>query len=456
VSDEQAHSFGDGFLWGAATAAHQVEGNNDRNDWWDWEQLPGKINNGDRSGLACDHYRRFSEDFRVLQSMGHNAHRLSLEWSRIEPEPGKYDDAVLEHYREVLGTLRDLGMTPLVTLHHFTNPRWLAARGGWENDDVVASFRQYTRICLERLGDLVPVWVTINEPNVYAYQCYTAGLWLPEKKSFSAAARVLRNMVRAHAAAFEEIKRSPHSAGAKVGVAQHLRVFQPWHAWSPLDHLAASFPHLAFNHWFLRACTDGHAGFPLGLRQRIPEAAGTMDYVGVNYYSRDMVMFHPGAAGSMLSKTIPAPGMPRSDFDMEIYPQGFHTVLDDVWRTYHRPIYVTEQGVADATDRFRPRALVGHLAELGRAQRDGIDIRGYLHWSSMDNFEWSEGYSMRFGLLEVDFATQERRPRPSAALYSAIIARNGLTWEEIQQHHPGAAGYFVGSDSRLSTSSSPS
>ena len=439
-----AHSFGDGFLWGAATAAHQVEGDNRNNDWWRWEQLPGKIKNGDRSGAACEHFTRFPQDFDLLAGMGHNAHRLSLEWSRIEPRRGEFDTAALDHYRAVLGALRDRGMRPMVTLHHFTNPAWLADIGGWENDQVVEAFRTYTRHCVEALGDLVSLWVTINEPNVYAYQGYTVGLWVPEKKDFPLAGRVLRHMVRAHAAAYREIRESTHGPAAKVGVAQHLRVFQPYHRWSPLDRVAAAFPRRAFNHWFLRACEDGRAGFPLGLGQRIPEAIGTMDFIGVNYYSRNMVTFTPRAPGALFSRTFPAQGRPISDFGMEIYPAGFHQVVTDVWRTYGRPVYITENGVADSIDQFRPQALVSHLAELGRAQRDGVDIRGYLHWSSMDNFEWSEGYSMRFGLMEVDFDTQARRPRPSARLYSEIIARNGLDWDLLQQHYPTALPYFVG------------
>ncbi|MEA2682701.1 MAG: beta-glucosidase [Chloroflexota bacterium] len=453
MTADLAHVFGEGFLWGAATASHQVEGNNSNNDWWRWEQLPGKINDGTRSGLACDHYNRFRDDFQVLHGMGHNAHRLSLEWSRIEPTPGRYDASAIAHYREVIGALLELGMMPMVTLHHFTNPLWLADRGGWENPSVVESFRQYARLCADQLGDLVTLWVTINEPNVYAYQCYTAGLWDPEKKDFFAASRVLRNMVRGHAAAYREIKASAHGSRSRVGVAQHLRVFEPWRAWSPLDRLAAAFPHRAFNHWFLRACVTGHAGFPLGLAQRVPEAIDTLDYIGVNYYSRDMVSFRPGAVGSMFSQTFSKPGRPLSDFSMEIYPEGFHTVLMDTWQTYGLPIYVTENGVADARDRFRGPALIGHLAEMARSQRDGADIRGYLHWSSMDNFEWSEGYSMRFGLVEVDFDTQERRPRASAALYSRVIERNGLAWEDLQQHHPSAMRYFIGASSSSSLSS---
>ncbi|MFN2463620.1 MAG: glycoside hydrolase family 1 protein [Candidatus Dormibacteria bacterium] len=441
---ELAHSFGEGFLWGAATAAHQVEGDNRNNDWWRWEMLPGKIKNGDRSGAACEHYTRFPEDFELLSAMGHNAHRLSLEWSRIEPLRGKYDSDALDHYREVLGALRDRGMTPMVTLHHFTNPTWLADLGGWENDGVVDAFREYTRRCVEALGDLVTLWVTINEPNVYAYQCYTVGLWDPEKRDFSLASGVLRNMVRAHAAAYREIRQSNHGPAAKVGVAQHLRVFQPARRWSPVDRAVAALPHRAFNQWFLRACDDGRAGFPMGLRHRIPEAVGTLDFIGVNYYSRDMVTFNAAAAGELFSRTFPAPGRPLSDFGMEIYPEGFHRVLRETWEAYRRPIYVTENGVADRADDFRPRALVSHLAEMARAQRDGVDIRGYMHWSSMDNFEWSEGFAMRFGLVEVDFATQKRTPRPSAALYSQVIKRNGLEWDLLQQMYPQALPYFVG------------
>ena len=442
-----AHDFGHNFLWGAATAAHQVEGNNTNNDWWRWEQLPGKILDGSRSGLACDHYNRFAEDFAQWRGMGHNAHRLSLEWSRIEPRPGTFDKGAIDHYREVLGSLRDLGMEPMVTLHHFTNPAWLADAGGWESPEVVARFRRYARHCVDTLGDLINLWVTVNEPNVYAYQCYTAGIWHPQKKDFNAGGRVLRNMVRGHAAAYREIRDSVHGAAAKVGVAQHLRIFQPWHAWSPLDRVAAAFPHRAFNHWFLRACTDGWAGFPLGIRQRVPEAIGTLDYIGVNYYSRDMVTFSPGATGALFSRTFPAPGHPVSDFAMEIYPQGFHRALRDTWDTYRRPIYITENGVADRSDQFRPAALISHLAEAARAQREGVDIRGYLHWSSMDNFEWSEGYNMRFGLVEVDFETQERKPRPSAALYSEVIRRNGLGWDHLEKYYPAGMPYFVGAAS---------
>jgi beta-glucosidase len=445
LSEDLAHHFRDDFLWGAATAAHQVEGGNQNNDWWEWEQLPGKIKNGDRSGQACEHYTRYEQDFELLHRMGHNAHRLSIEWSRIFPEPGVVDGAAVAHYRDVLETLRRLGLTPLVSLHHFTNPRWLNRRGGWAEDAAIEAFREFARLCAREYGDLVQIWTTFNEPNVYAYQSYILGYWPPETRDFSTGVRVMRHIARAHAAAYHELKLGPHGSSAMVGIAQHMRVFAPWRAWSPLDRVAAALPDAGFNHWFLRVCTDGRARFPPGLRERIPEAAGTLDYIGLNYYSRDMVAFSPGAPQNLFSRTFPRPGSEVSDYDMEIYPEGIRGLLVDLGRRYRRPIYITENGVADRTDDLRPRALVAHLAESARACREGVDLRGYLHWSAMDNFEWAEGYGMRFGLMEVDYETQERKPRPSAALYGRLIRQNGLLWSDLQEYYPRALPYFVGS-----------
>ena len=436
-----AFQFPDGFLWGAATAAHQVEGDNRNNDWWAWEQQPGHVKDGSTSGRACEHYERFAADFAQLRGMAHNAHRLSLEWSRIEPEPGLVDRAAVAHYREVLETLRALGMEPMVTLHHFTNPRWLADAGGWESDATPEAFRRFARLCVDEYGDIVRLWVTINEPNVYAYQSFMLGEWPPQKKSAAAGATVLRNMLRGHAAAYREIKGARPEA--QVGVAQHLRVFAPYRRWNPLDIAVASLPGAAFNHWFLVACRSGFAGFPLGRWERVPEAAGTLDYIGVNYYARDRLAFDIRRPSSLFSRNHALPGAVLSDFQMEIYPEGLHELMVDAWRRYRLPLYVTENGVADAGDHLRPGVLVGHLAQVARALRDGVDVRSYMHWSSMDNFEWAEGYRMHFGLMEVDFATQARRPRPSAALYQAIIERNGLSWEDLEEHYPRALPHLL-------------
>ncbi|HEX4632234.1 MAG TPA: glycoside hydrolase family 1 protein, partial [Gemmatimonadales bacterium] len=454
LTADLAYRFPKAFLWGAATAAHQVEGGNHNNDWWQWEQLPGKIKNGDTSDPACDHYVRYRQDFETLRAMGHNAHRLSIEWSRLFSERGVVSPEAVAHYRQVLETLRELGMTPLVTLHHFTNPLWLSRVGGWENEGAIEDFRQLARLCAAEFGDLVDLWTTFNEPNVYAYQSYVLGLWPPERRDFAAAVGVMRNIIRAHAAAYIELKSGPHGGSARVGIAQHMRLFEPWRRWHPLDRMASALPEAGFNHWILRACTDGRAGWPLGKPMRIPEAAGTLDWIGLNYYSRDMVAFDATATRNLFSRTFSRPGSQLSDFAMEIYPQGIHTLLLELAARYGKPIYITENGVADSRDAFRAPALVAHLAESARALDAGADLRGYLHWSSMDNFEWAEGYTMRFGLLEVDFATQARVPRPSSLLYSGLIRRNGITWEELREYYPTALGYFETSI-RSSASSSP-
>jgi beta-glucosidase len=452
VSEDIAYRFPEGFLWGTATAAHQVEGGNSNNDWWEWEQLPGKIKNGDRSGAACEHYTRYPQDFEMLAQMGHNAHRLSIEWSRVYPERGVVDPEAVAHYRGVLEALRRLGLTPMVTLHHFTNPLWLTRGGGWEAEAAIDDFRKFAALCAAEFGDLVQTWVTFNEPNVYAYQSYVLGSWPPQRRDFGTAVKVMRNMIRAHAVAYRELRAGPHGAGAQVGIAQHMRIFEAWRRWLPLDRVAAALPDAGFNHWILGACTDGRAGLPLGLPHRIPEAAGTLDWIGLNYYSRDMVAFAPTAIRNLFSRTFARPGSAVSDFAMEIYPQGIHDLLVLLRERYGKPIQITENGVADATDALRPQALVSHLAETARAIRDGVDVGGYFHWSSMDNFEWSEGYSMRFGLAEVDFKTQQRSPRPSAALYSRLIRDNGLAWSDLQEHYPAALAYF---DSREVRRSSP-
>ena len=444
TTEEIAFRFPEGFLWGAAAAAHHVEGGNIHNDWWRWEQEGGHIRDGSVSGNACEHYTRYPEDFAMLRDMGHNAHRLSIEWSRIEPSPGVVDAAAVAHYRSVLETLRAMGITPLVSLHHFTSPTWLVDAGHWGEPFAVDAFRSFARLCAREYGDLVSLWCTFNEPNVYVYQSFIQGYWPPQGRDFNGGARVFRNLLRAHAAAYTELKTGPHGASAQVGVAQHMRVFQPWRKWSPLDRAAAALPDAGFNHWFLRACTDGFAGFPLGFRERVPEAAGTLDYIGLNYYSRDMVAFNPSDRANLFSRVFPRPGAELSDFAMEVYPEGLRTLLVQLQERYGRPLYITENGVADSADRIRPRALVSHLAEAARALVEGVDLRGYLHWSTMDNFEWAEGFAMRFGLVEVDFATQERRPRPSADLYSRIVRRGGLSWAELQEYYPRGLPYFVG------------
>ncbi|MGD8398297.1 MAG: glycoside hydrolase family 1 protein [Anaerolineae bacterium] len=438
---QQGIRFPDGFLWGTATAAHQVEGNNRSNDWWQFERRPGAIWHGDRSGLACDWWRNAEADFDRMARLGHNTHRLSIEWSRIEPQEGIYDATALDRYREMLGGLRDRGIEPMVTLFHFTTPLWLARRGGWSNPASVAHFRRFAHHAAEELGGLVDLWCTINEPNVYAVLGYLLGEHSPGLRSLSLCFRVLRHLLLAHAAAYRVIR--ARCAGARVGLVKNIQIFEPLQPDHTPSVLATRLMDYLFNEVTLQAVHDGRIRFPLQVPPTVHGAlVDSIDFVGLNYYNRQRVRL---GAGPLMQ---PTPGAEVSDHGRhgtygEIYPPGLYQALKRVARL-GKPVYVTENGLPDDDDDQRPCFLLAHLAQMHRALEEGVDVRGYYHWSFVDNFEWAEGWDLRFGLFALNEKTQARTPRPSAHLYSQIIAENALTAEMIAQYAPALAGSLPG------------
>ena len=421
--------FPPGFLWGTATSAHQVEGNNTNNDWWAWEQQPGRIAHGHRSGLACDWWRETEADFDRMAALHQNAHRLSVEWSRLEPQPGRWDDRALARYRQMLAGLRARGITPMVTLHHFTFPLWVAARGGWLWPELPEALARLARHVAEGLGDLVKLWCTLNEPMVAVMLGYVTGRFPPGGGGLRRARSAAANSLRAHAAAYEAL----HAAqpDARVGLAAHLHPFDPARPASLLDRAIARLTDRLYNWAYLEALRDGV--LRLGGRVHVPEAAGTLDFLGVNYYSRHLIRFDLRCPGTLFGRRLHTPGAALSDGGYgEVYPLGLRRVLLRV-RPYGLPVYVTENGLPDADDDLRPAFLLGHLRALWQAVRLGCDVRGYFHWTLVDNFEWADGWTLRFGLIALDPATQVRTPRPSSVLYGEICRRNAVP-------DPGAAG----------------
>jgi beta-glucosidase len=272
---QATYQFPKGFLWGTATASHQVEGNNTNNNWYLWEEEGHTIQ---KSGLACDWWGgRWREDFDRAAEAGQNAHRLSVEWSRIQPAPDRWDEEALEKYRTMLRGLKDRGMTAMVTLHHFTDPLWLSERGGWENEDVVLLFEKFTRKVVDALKEYVTLWCTINEPNVYALSGYGLGVFPPGKKDLKLSMRVIANMLRGHAAAYRAIHELQPEA--RVGYTLHYRPMTPRLKWSPLDRWMRNIRYEGLNMGFPSAVSSGVMRSPLG-SQRIPEAKGTQDYLG--------------------------------------------------------------------------------------------------------------------------------------------------------------------------------
>jgi beta-glucosidase len=416
--------FPDGFLWGAATSAHQVEGGNVLNDWWAWEQA-GRV--PEPSGPACDHWNRFRADFDLARSLGHNAHRLSLEWSRIEPEQGRWDDAALEHYREVLLALHERGMEPVVTLVHYTLPQWVAARGGWEDPHLERFLARYAARVMEALGPLAHTWITLNEPVVQVFKGWLLGQWPPGRtRAWTTALKVLRHMLRAHVRLYHVIH--AHQPGARVSIAKHALALSPDDPRRWRDRWSVRVRGHLFNHLFLEALHTGALRVPGLFWERLP-IARTLDFIGVNYYTRDFVrnsgLDLPGLVGDLAARDHRQQRGKLNDLGWEVYPEGLAKFLREYSR-YRLPILITENGIPTRRDDDRWVFLFMHLWQVARAIADGVDCFGYLHWSLLDNFEWADGYRGRFGLVEVDFGTQERRIRPSAWRYAEVIRRNEL------------------------------
>jgi len=431
----EALAFPADFRWGTATAAHQVEGTPADSDWWAWEQLPGKVVDGTNAGRACEWWSgRYVEDFDLAQQMAQNAMRISLDWSRIEPREGQWDGQAIARYREMLTALRARGIEPMATLFHFVSPMWLIARGGWEAEGVVPYFDRFTAKAVEAFGDLVDLWCTINEPNVYGTYSFLLGLWPPQKKDLRTTFRVIRNQLVAHGFAYRTIHRLQPSA--RVGLAQHLRIFDPFNPSSPLDRWAASMQDLLFNRLVLGPPTDGVLRPPLGLYTRIPELVDSQDYIGLNYYSRDMAAFDITQPGLLFTRRF---AMAGAEFSMEgwgeIYPDGLYRLLKRLVR-YGKPIYVTELGVPDNDDSKRPRFLVTHLTAIHRALAEGVPLKGIYFWSLVDNFEWKEGFSARFGLIGLDLATGARTLKESGKLYGEISRREAISAKAQERYAP--------------------
>ncbi len=411
MPNPRSRPFPQGFLWGAATAAHQVEGDNRASDWWAFEQA-GRLPFA--SGAACRHYQLFEQDFELARTWGHNAHRFSIEWSRIEPREGEWAQDALDHYRAVVQALRRRGMEPLVTLHHFTSPAWFTQAGGWLAPGGAACFARYVERVASHLKDQVRWWITINEPTVYAKNAFVTGNWPPcRRNDWRAAWRAMRTMAAAHRLAYDILHR--HRSDALVGFAHSAPLVAARLPARPLDRLAAGLRDLVLNRLPLRLMGGGRA-------QRF-------DFIGVNYYCRTLVHWQAAGTALLFGRDWLADdqGDPRafSDMGWEIYPSGLKLQLERFAR-YGVPLLVTENGLATENEDSRTAYLRAHLRSLAEALAAGVPVAGYCYWSLMDNFEWSLGTGPRFGLAATDFATQRRTPRPAAAYFAEVCRANAL------------------------------
>jgi beta-glucosidase len=397
------------FVFGVATAAYQVEGHIE-NDWSDWERTQGLPH---AAGAAVDHWNRYQADYQLAREVGAGAFRISLEWARIEPERGRFDEQALGAYRTRLLAMRATGLRPVVTLHHFTHPSWFHAQTPWHTKESVSAFRRYARACSAVLRGLDALVLTFNEPVVLMLGGYVKGLIPPGLIDPGLGLLALANMARAHVAAREEL----HAAigPVSVGTSQNMLAFTADRRWHPLDHALVRLADVAYNHAFLEALCTGVLTVRMpGLINARAEVAGgrdSLDFVGVNYYTRARLRFVPRRPFFEFHYRDPfLRGL--TDIGWEQYPEGLGQLLQAV-RRYGLPIWVTENGIDDRRGDRRATFLHAHWRELLGALAAGADVRGYLYWSLLDNFEWLEGWGPRFGLYHVDFSTLERTRTPA-------------------------------------------
>lgn len=408
-----------GLLLGCATAATQIEGGDPNVNWYAWS-LAGRVGRGESSLTGADHWNRMEDDVALLGELHQQCYRFSLEWSRLEPREGQWSAEGLAHYRRELTLLADRGIVPLVTLHHFSCPQWFQDRGAWLAPDAVETFSRFVEYAVAHLGDLAAEWCTINEPNVFANDSYMDGKYPPGTTGDIAAyLRVSRRLIVAHLRAYRTIHRLRTArgwTGTRVGFAHHLAVFEPADLWArPGTRLS----HWLFHEIFLAGFVEGRLSPVLG--GGYPEGRGRFcDFLGINYYSRHLFRptWNPGQLFAVPGVDPEARDL--NDLGWEIFPEGLTRWGRELWRRYRLPLWITENGIADAADRNRAAFLRSHLAQLRRLTDEGVEVERYYHWSFLDNLEWNDGYGPRFGLVEVDYRTMERKVRPSGRVYREI------------------------------------
>lgn len=409
----QKDLFPKNFFWGASTATHQVEGGN-VNQWSVWELAHAKelaqtahqrlswLPNwhtvkqyAERpenyvSGLGVDHYHRYQEDFNILKQLNMNAFRFGIEWSRIQPRMGEWDEKQITHYKTYIAALRKNGIEPFLNIWHWTMPVWFTDIGGFEKKANLKFFDEFvTKVAKEFTEDITYV-ITLNEPNVYASFSYATGEWPPQQKSWLKTSAVYFNLVRAHRRAYKILK--SHKPSLQIGIAAQLANIQAKRPHSLLDQFATKWMRYFWNWWFLYRIQD------------------QQDFVGFNYYFTD---YYTGLAKRK------NPKVPVSDLGWYMEPEGIYPLLIRIWFKFKKPIFITEDGVADADDEYRRWWLEETIVAMERAISEGVDLRGYFYWSLLDNFEWKYGWWPKFGLVEVDREHGMKRTiRPSAKWFA--------------------------------------
>lgn len=434
------------FLWGTATASYQIEGSPLADGagpsiWHRFSHTPGTTHEGDTGDVACDHYHRYKEDVAMMKEIGIKAYRFSIAWPRIFPKgKGRLNVKGMDFYDRLVDRLLDANITPFITLYHWDLPAALQDEGGWMNRDIADWFADYADYVFQKLGDRVKHWITLNEPWVTAFVGHLFGTHAPGMKDVYAAFEVVHNQLRAHSKAVDAFR--DESLEGKIGITLSN------HSQSPVsrneaDVMAAQIAHELMNYpLFLNPIFKGEYPqhlitvsknyLPVGYKRDMDEIKKPIDFVGINYYSGGLVKSDSKAPFGikMLER-----GLEKTDMGWEIYPQGLYEILTGVQNTYNpKEVFITENGAAfkdsvvvgEVHDQKRIEYLKAHFKQAHRALTDGVKLKGYFVWSLMDNYEWAEGYSKRFGIVYIDYKTQKRIVKDSAKWYSNVILKNAM------------------------------
>ena len=416
-------NFKPNLLLGVASSATQIEGGDLDHNWNDWYNR-GKIKDGSDPARATDHYDRWREDADIMVAMGIQVYRFGIEWARLCPTQTRVDEAAIAHYRAEMTYLKEHGISLLLTIHHFTNPMWFEKKGGFTKAENTDDFIRFVELVVDSFGDLICEYITINEPNVYATSSFYFGDWPPGEKSLGQTIKVMNNLAACHILAYDLIHQMRREMGywdTKVSFANHVRVFDPLRRYNVVHQFNAHLSRYLFQEALSHAMVRGRFKWPLRNTGKL-KRGDYCDFIALNYYTRSTVSkFGDGVR----------PGSPKNDLGWEIYPQGILRCARQLYKELRRPIYITENGTADNQDTFRSRYIYDHLKVLSESE---LPVERYYHWCFCDNFEWLEGESTKFGLVSVDYKTQQRTVKASGQFYSEIIKASGVTAEIYKKY----------------------
>lgn len=415
------------FIWGTATAAHQIEGNNENTNWGEWEKDSSRIKDKSNAIKAVDGWNRAKDDIKLMKELGVNSYRFSVAWNKIEPEKGKINEDALKHYDDFINELKANNIEPTVTLHHFTHPLWFEQLGAFEKEENIKHFVEFSKLIFKRFHVSVKYWVTLNEPNVFVTSAYFNTNFPPGKADSKLGAEVLKNMLKAHVEVYSALKElgMKDYEKPKIGLATSIFQFEPARRWHLGDWAIARIGSNTFNESVLGFFRTGTMNFYVPLDVDVSyidkDAPNTLDFIGVNYYSHYAYKFDFDFKKA--AQSIAVEGEEMTDMPYTIYTEGIYRAIEDV-SNLKKPIIITENGISDAKDDKRDKYIRQSLYTVSKAIKDGYDVRGFYYWTLLDNFEWAEGYTQKFGLYEVNLQTQERKLRNGSKAFVEIINKN--------------------------------